>query len=420
MSMLWLGFALLLLLALGFILLPMFVTLRGGELKRKQSNVNIYKDQLAELLADKEAGRISDTDYLAMTQEVKHNLLNDTKNTDVTAQTNEQAGNHKARFVLPMLALFVLIGSIYVYDSIGAQNKVAITELLKASNGKNFQPEDAQELVERLTLQSKETPDDVDNWYLLGRLQFDLGNFDQAVLGFTGVIEHLPIEAEADKSVALAQLGQSMFFANKRKLNNATESILVASLKINPQERIALGLLGVANYERKNYLKAVEYWQKLMDQMTPNNPNAMAIKGGIDKAKSQMNEAQKAQLLAQIKEREKNKASIVVTVDLADNIRNAVPKNADLFILAKAKSGPPMPLAVKRLSNNEWPVTVTLDDSMAMMPSLKLSNFKDVVITARISTNGVANRKKGDIEGSSDALVSLNTKSQVVINRIVK
>ncbi len=416
MSLLWLGFALLLLLALGFILLPMFVTLRGGEVQRKQSNVNIYKDQLSDLLADKEAGRISNDDYQAMSQEVKHNLLDDTKSEEVSVQV----GSSYLRFVLPLLILFVFGSSIYVYGTLGAQNELAISELLKSSKKTGFQPEEAEELLERLTVQSEKTPEDVEMWYLMGRLQFDLGNFDQAVLGFTGVLENLPMEAEADKAVALAQLGQSMFFANNRKLDSATESILVESLKLNPQENIALGLLGVANYDRKDYLKAVDYWQRLMAQMPANNPNAIAISGGIEKAKSLMTEAQKAQLLAKETESERNKASITVTVNLADNIRQKIPKNADLFILAKAKNGPPIPLAVKRLNNSEWPVTVTLDDSMAMMPSLKLSNFKDVVITARISTNGVANRKKGDIEGSAEALVSMNTKSQVLINTIVK
>jgi len=417
MSMLWIGFALLLLLALGFILLPLFVTLRGGDVERKQNNINIYKDQLANLQADKEANLITESDYLSMSQEVKRNLLDDTQDQNSPTFNTAQSKN---KMLMTLLVVFIMISSLYVYYDLGAHNKVAITELLKLSKQADFKKQDAQELVEHLITQSKKTPKDIDNWYLLSRLQFDLGNFEQAVLGFTQVLKHLPEESKTDQSVAMAQLGQSMFFANNRRLNAATESILVESLRLNPQENIALGLLGVANYERKEYVKAVGYWQRLMDQMPANNPNSVAILGGIEKAKSQMSSKQKAILKANQDEQSKNKASIIVTVDLADNILKTVPKNADLFILAKAKNGSPMPLAVKRLNNNTWPITVTLDDSMAMMPALKLSNFEEVVVTARISMNGVANRKAGDIEGHADVVVSMNSKSQILINSIVK
>ena len=67
-----------------------------------------------------------------------------------------------------------------------------------------------------------------------------------------------------------------------------------------------------------------------------------------------------------------------------------------VFVFARAASGPPMPLAIQRLTVGQLPATITLDDSNGMLPNMKLSDFPQVVIGARISRSGDPIAHSGD------------------------
>ena len=111
--------------------------------------------------------------------------------------------------------------------------------------------------------------------------------------------------------------------------------------------------------------------------------------------------------------------SLQLEVTLADDI---IPEaNATVFVFARALSGPKMPLAVARLKVSDLPASVTLDDSMAMAPGLKLSSFEQVEVVARISKSGIANRGAGDIEGKSGpiTIASINKPLLLTIDSVL-
>jgi cytochrome c-type biogenesis protein CcmH len=47
----------------------------------------------------------------------------------------------------------------------------------------------------------------------------------------------------------------------------------------------------------------------------------------------------------------------------------------------------------------DLPLTIRLDDAMAMMPQMKISGFDQVVVGARVSLSGSPTAQSGDLEG---------------------
>jgi hypothetical protein len=93
-----------------------------------------------------------------------------------------------------------------------------------------------------------------------------------------------------------------------------------------------------------------------------------------------------------------------------------VPENGVLFVFAKAENGPPMPLAVAKKSQWTLPLTVTLSEDNAMVEGLSFSQFKQIVVIARVSTDDKVDIQSGEIEGRSH---SFNVQTTDVINLII-
>ena len=57
-------------------------------------------------------------------------------------------------------------------------------------------------------------------------------------------------------------------------------------------------------------------------------------------------------------------------------------------------------MAAIRSTADKFPLEFELSDAMAMNPDNKLSNFKEVTLTARVSKSGQPMGAAGDLEGS--------------------
>ncbi len=98
-------------------------------------------------------------------------------------------------------------------------------------------------------------------------------------------------------------------------------------------------------------------------------------------------------------------AQIFGNVRLSERSRQVVLPTDTVFVFARAVEGSPMPVAVLRRPVSDLPLDFLLNDSQAISAEAKLSNYEQVVVTARISRSGVAAEALQGLEAKSDAII---------------
>src|SRR5262249_46246163 len=116
----------------------------------------------------------------------------------------------------------------------------------------------------------------------------------------------------------------------------------------------------------------------------------------------------------------KNAPTLRVTVNIAPELAQKRRGDQVLYVFAKAAEGPPMPLAVRKLRPDKWPGQVTLDDSLAMSPALRLSMFDTCTVIARFGADGAAMAQCGDVQGHTSVTRAQSDKTiDVLISETV-
>ena len=110
-----------------------------------------------------------------------------------------------------------------------------------------------------------------------------------------------------------------------------------------------------------------------------------------------------------------------VRVELAPGLKARTSPDEVVYIFARATRGPKAPVAVVRTTVSALPLEVRLDDSRAVAPFLRISNFDEVVLSARVSRSGGARRASGDLEGRAGPVRTETTGRPVrlVIDHVV-
>jgi cytochrome c-type biogenesis protein CcmH len=107
------------------------------------------------------------------------------------------------------------------------------------------------------------------------------------------------------------------------------------------------------------------------------------------------------------------------TVEIADSLRAQLRSGDALYVLARRSDGSPMPIAVKRFANPEFPSQFVLDKESIMVPGTALAGLRNIIVIARISHSGSPTAAPGDIEGEA-RIESPGGSVRVRIDRLIK
>lgn len=307
---------------------------------------------------------------------------------------------------LALLLVIPLLGAL-LYRDVG--NPLAMNQAPVDPANADFDTL-ANDLRSRLS----ERPEDLEGWLLLSRSMKSLQRYDEALEAAQTAARIAP-----EDPVVRVELAESMLFASGNpRISDEVRGMLQSAVAQEPDLQKGLWLLGIDAVQRGEDAQAIEYWTPLLALVQDDPGVAASVQDQIDQARVRLG-------AAPVTPETGSWGGVQVTVSLSGQARSAVPEalppGAALFVIARpagVTSGPP--LGVARVDNPQFPLTLTLDDSNAMLPQSKLSDHPGLSIQARLSLTGAPGGQAGDWESPATEQASDNPALALTLSILVE
>ncbi len=404
MADLWLPLVLLTVVAMAFVLVPVWRyrvrETEAGVAQRATRNREIFTQRQAELEREVGEGTIAAEDHQRMLAELQRAFMLD-------MEALQQQQDKPAAAVLPLrwlpivLALAIPVGALLLYRSQGAAPDLALPALMqKISEATDEQAQSAAlaELADSLEQRLERRPDDLQTGYMLGTLYLGMDRYAEAI----GVFDKMLVEMEPtpDKATVLGQLAQARYLAAESVITPEAQDAMEQALALNPNEQAVMSLYAIDAFLKQDFVGALQYWRRQLSDLTPGSRDAEELRQRIALVESSLPAEQKAAVQG---------STLTVTIDVAPLLAAKLTPDMRLFIFARSPSMP-MPIVAQNVPVPAFPFTITLDNSMSMTGA-QLESVPELVVGARLSVSGNAVGQSGDLETLS-APFTLNEQSE--------
>jgi cytochrome c-type biogenesis protein CcmH len=397
------------LVAFAFVLPPLW---RARELRKADldhRNIEIARRRLSELKGNLRAGGISQVQFDEQVAELELAL-----NDDLAIESRVKAAHTHGRWMAYVVALAIPMLAGTLYFSLGRFDAVEHSAELAQAAPSTPTSADIEKMVAGLAEKMKANPDDAEGWLMLGKSYKYMEQFPKAADAFANAYRLM-----GDKPDVMLLYAEALAFAADKNLAGKPSELIFKALALEPENPNGLWLAGLAKVQQGDSKGAATLWRKLESLLPKGSEpqkemqNIIAALPGEAQASASPPQTPTAAAVAP--------NSVTVEVSLAPELKLSASPSDTLFIYAQALTGPKMPLAIVRKQVSDLPVKITLDDSTAMMPAMKLSNFGEVKLLARISKSGQAVKQPGDLIGTvENAAVSGTNGYKIIINQRVE
>ncbi|MEH6570615.1 MAG: cytochrome C biogenesis protein [Halioglobus sp.] len=333
------------------------------------ANLEWYRQRRAELPEGEET---------SLSQDMALRLLEDDTQAGAEAVQAATSNSFPRWLLLPVIGFSAGV----LYFQLGAAPDVLINKQL-AEMSEASTPEQLDSLLRAIETRSAQRPGNLHYTALLGRFYMNQQKYSAAAVSYGELAKSSPGDAQA-----MAYAAQAEYLAAGRKLNSRAQLYAEQALAIDPHQRTALGLLGMASFEQQQYRAAVEYWQRLLAMEPEGSDSAQMISGVIERAQEALQASGGELAQTHAVAPEPADVTLGVTVRLSFPADAKVGPQDTVFLLARsATADSRMPVAVQRLQAQQLPLTVRLDDSKSMAGQ-KLSELNSIVVVAQVSPDG--------------------------------
>lgn len=381
--MIWWLIAGLLLLASLFLVYPFIRHDRTVVQDDADANLQIFRDQQAQLDSQLQQQEIKQPQYEQLLAEAKQLLLLNSQK----PQVEETVVSVKVGRLLPVALLLLPIFCLASYHYLGAAADEKILKMLEVNTQLSVDDPQAQfkqqELFSAIEKRAAQRPDNIYYWILLAKRAVQQNDLSSAQYHYAQAIKASP-----EDSYLLAQYAEITFMLADSQFTDEVNRAIDKAFAIDSSNPTVLGLKGIQAFETEQWQLAITYWQEASRQMKQGSPTATALKAGIARAQKRLGIEPQEQLSPQVE----------ITVSIDKSIQ--FDPNQTVFVALVAISGAPMPLAAKKLRAGDLPTTITLSNSDAVMEGYNLSSVNEVKAVARLSETGSATPQAGDWEAA--------------------
>ena len=362
--------SLLTVLAIGLLLVPRW------QQRRWQGESNL--DWLA--LRQGELSDVVGEDRQALSRDAELRILDESSGAE-SEQVLPNGGTFAGgrRGVLLLIAV-VVIAPILLYFNLGAIEDVRIADALEGMQ--DASPAEVQRLLSDIEERSAAKPGNVEYLSLLGEYYTAQNAHVQALEIYEQLLLEFPESAEL-----LARAAQAEYLKGERQLTDRARRRAEAALAINPEQRSALGTLGMAAFEAGQYARALQYWEQLLAFEAPGTPGYQMLTTIIAEARTRGGLADAPAVLA-IEAEPSLSVGVTVTVAMPEGVT----AQGTVFVIARPSGGAQrMPTAAVRRSASELPFSVRLDDTSSMAGQ-KISALSLIDVEVQLSETGQPGR----------------------------
>jgi len=377
----WIAVTGLLVLALLILVLPVLkirAVDEGGD--RQQQNIDIAREKKSTLELQFGQGELNQDEYDSGLLDLQTALALDLENIESGAQPQQ------GKWAIWLLAAIVPLLSLGLYFQLGEYRVIedpSIAELASAPAQNQHSNLSLEEILTLLKQRLREKPEDSEGWYVLGKTLMAQQKFDQAVTAFQRTYDLVGKEPGV-----MFSLADALAMQNNGAMQGEPEQLVKSGLEISPQNPTGLWMAGMAASQRQDYKGAYALWTRLLPLIQSDQASSAEVRELIQNLKRLDPELAASESVSQV---------LNLSVNLSQELRQLTAPEDSVFVYAKAMAGPPMPLAVKRLTVRDLPAEVILSNDDAMIPSMTLSTFPRVIVGARISKSGNPVAQPGDL-----------------------
>ena len=287
MTLFWTLAAVLTVAALLFLFVPMLMIRPAPEGRAStdvvDAKVSVYRSQLADLEADREARTLSEDQFNTARTDLQRSLLEASEGgTDGPARGLKGSWRLPAGIgslvVVPVLAVMIYQG--YGAGAPGLDPQRPSQQTAQASAEHNMEA-----AVNALAARLEANPEDPSGWALLGR---SLLFMDQPLAAAGAYAQAIRYGGNQDPDI-LVTYADLLGSLDGGDLSARALPFVTQALEIEPDHTNALWLAGLAAFRASDYEKTKGYWERLESQLTPGSEEAQLIRSNLAEVRSRLN-----------------------------------------------------------------------------------------------------------------------------------